>query len=115
MFNDSVKIQMSQNGIPVGFTMLIRKGHIAILGDVYIYNHSRSIFRFFPWLKVGKNYRRLGHGSDLLLKTIEFCKKHGIEEIKGEVRGDLAILVPWYRQLGFTVHNNNEIHLKLYA
>jgi GNAT superfamily N-acetyltransferase len=114
VFETTGRIQMSQNGRPVGYVNLIREGRVVTLCDIKIYNHSRSIFRFFPWIKIGKNYRGLGHGSALLVKTIEFCKKHEVEEIKGEAMGDLAVLVPWYKKHGFTVDkNNNAIHIKL--
>jgi len=113
MFEEGGRIRMSQKGFPIGYALLTRKENIAILCDIFIYNDSPRRFRFFSWFKIRKNYRGLGYGSDLLVKTIEFCKRYGVDEIKGEAKGDLAILVPWYKKHGFTVIHN-KIYLNLH-
>ena len=62
---------------------------------------------------IHRNYRQQGYGSKLLVKTIQFCKENGIKALKGEAKGDLSYLIPWYKKYGFTVDDSNKIYLQL--
>jgi len=110
---DVGKIQMSRNRWAVGYVKLIRNNNTVILADIYIYDRSTRVFQFLFNFKREKNFRRRGFGSELLAKIIEFCKNHGIVEIKGTAKGDLDMLIPWYEKHGFAIDANNGIYLKL--
>jgi GNAT superfamily N-acetyltransferase len=112
---DVGKIQMSRNEWAVGYVKLIRNNNTVTLADIYICDRSTRVFQFLFNLKREKNFRRRGFGSALLAKTIEFCKKQGFEEIKGTAKGDLDILIPWYKKHGFVIDENNRIYLKLHS
>lgn len=112
-FDGVIKIQMSRKRWPVGYVKLIRRNNAVTIADIYIYDHSRCIFQFLPWFKVGTNFRRRGLGSKLLVNVIEFCRNNGVQEIEGTAIGDINFLIPWYRKHGFSIDAKNKIVLKL--
>ena len=113
-FEIACRIQAFQGKICVGYANLFRKENIAILADICVYDRSKSLCRFLPKLRIGTNYRNKGIGSALLRQVIRFCKENDISTIKGEAKGDLDILIPWYKKHGFDIAENNKITMELH-
>lgn len=115
LFTRYGRIRVKYRGAYVGYANLIRDGSIATLADICIYDHLRPVFNFLPVFKIRKNYRGKGIGSALLKAVVEFCKKHNVSEIHGEAKGDLPLLIPWYKRHGFSVGASNKIYRNLCA
>ena len=113
VFDHLGKIKLTKDRQDVGYANLIRKENTAVLCDIYIYDNSRPLIKYIPWVRVGINFRNRGYGSYLLKNVIEYCKYHDIKEITGKASGDLDLLFPWYTKHGFTFNENKEIHLIL--
>lgn len=109
------KIKIFQGNICVGYANLCRNENVATLADIYVHDRSRSLCKLLPKLRIGCNYRQKGIGSALLKRVIVFCKQNGISTIKGIAKGDLSILVPWYKGYGFSIGENNEISMDLHV
>ncbi len=112
-FEKTSMIWIHVNDDPIGTAKLSRDGSVAILADINIYSGTREISPWLPFIKVNRSYKGKGYGTLLLKQTIEYCKENNIKQIKGIVKGDMSILLPWYRKHGFSVNSKNELLLNL--
>ncbi len=113
VFEDGCRIWTRIDNKPIGYATLSRNDNIAKLCDIYIYDKSWHLFTLLPKLKIGKNYRNKGYGTELLLYVFQFCTAQHIDVITGTVNGEISRLIPWYKSLGFNVRGKNKLYKKL--
>ena len=90
------------------FLLLINEDK-TVLGSVVIRSRI-SLIRFkYKWYIYGgsvcNKYRGLGYGTNLLLRSLEWCKINNIKRIYLKVETDNNIAINLYKKFGFKVIN----------
>ena len=110
LFPNGCSIIADYHGARIGYAHINLDGNIAILADIRIEDHYPMGKLFFR--KRTYSFRGHGIGSQLLKRVILLCRNSGVQEIIGNLDGDLERLELWYAKHGFVI-TGEQISLKI--